>query len=462
MATIYRPKGRKTYIIEWFDENNKRHRKSGTSDKSVAKRIAADIENKKALRKEGLIDRAAERFAECDRQSISGHLDDFIASLEANKRDPKHVRTTRTYIQRIIDKSRAVRLTDLTLSAVELAVGAIQKEGASKKRNQEGATKKGKGLSARAANAHLTAVKAFLRWATKDNRIRTHELGSIDRRNEEADRRYVRRPLTEEELRTLISTTRTAPEWRGIGGVDRSVFYLIGAATGFRRSEMGELCPEDFDLSGPRPVVRLDGSRTKNGKSAEQPLLLSLAVELQAWLAEKAPRSPVFALPEKTAQMLHADLRRCGIEPVDAQKRVVDTHSLRHGYISALARAGVPLKVAQTLARHSDPKLTMNIYAHLSVHDLHGAVTDALPDLTTPRAADALVATGTDAITSNSLCQADSRGSKCPTNHPTLGGEPRGTPIFQGPQENRTLTLNQRVVGSSPTGGTLNLNRERT
>jgi integrase len=84
--------------------------------------------------------------------------------------------------------------------------------------------------------------------------------------------------------------------------------------------------------------------------------------------------------------MLHADCQRCGIEPVDAQGRVVDTHSLRHGYGSALARAGVPLKMTQELMRHGDPKLTMNIYSHLSAYDLHGAIADALPDLTTPAA----------------------------------------------------------------------------
>src|SRR3954453_17412342 len=93
--------------------------------------------------------------------------------------------------------------------------------------------------------------------------------------------------------------------------------------------------------------------------------------------------------------MLHADLRRCGIEPVDDQGRVVDTHSLRHGYISALARAGVPLKVVQTLARHSDPKLTMNVYSHLTAFDLHGAIADALPDLTAEPSKNAMAATGT-------------------------------------------------------------------
>ena len=203
---------------------------------------------------------------------------------------------------------------------MELAVGAITKE---------------HGLSARAVNAQTTAMKSFVRWATKDNRIRAHELGSIGRQSEEADRRYVRRPRTEVELRKLIAITRTAPEWRGMIGIDRSVFYLVGA-DGFRRTELGTLQPEDFDLSGPMPVVRLDGSRTKNHKNAEQPLLLTLAAQLHPWLATKAPGCPVFALPEKTAVMLHADLRRCAIEPVDDQGRVADTHSLRYAYISAL------------------------------------------------------------------------------------------------------------------------------
>lgn len=54
------------------------------------------------------------------------------------------------------------------------------------------------------------------------------------------------------------------------------------------------------------------------------------------------------------------------------------------------------MKEAQELARHSDPKLTMNIYTKLGVHDLAGAL-DRLPRLMPPRPdRDALRATGTD------------------------------------------------------------------
>jgi hypothetical protein len=73
-------------------------------------------------------------------------------------------------------------------------------------------------------------------------------------------------------------------------------------------------------------------------------------------------------------------------------------HSLRHGFITMLAKAGVPFKVLQTLARHSDPKLTLNVYSHLTVFDTVGAL-DALPDLTqTDPTPETVRMTGTDPI----------------------------------------------------------------
>jgi hypothetical protein len=41
--------------------------------------------------------------------------------------------------------------------------------------------------------------------------------------------------------------------------------------------------------------------------------------------------------------------------------------------------AGVPLTVAQRLMRHSDPKLTSNLYTDVWLLDLHGAVEAMAP-----------------------------------------------------------------------------------
>ncbi len=53
----------------------------------------------------------------------------------------------------------------------------------------------------------------------------------------------------------------------------------------------------------------------------------------------------------------------------DRKGRYADFHSTRHTFVSNLARAGVPLAVCQKLARHSDPRLTANVYTHLAIND---------------------------------------------------------------------------------------------
>jgi len=54
--------------------------------------------------------------------------------------------------------------------------------------------------------------------------------------------------------------------------------------------------------------------------------------------------------------------------------KFADFHSNRHTYITNLAKAGVSPKTAQTLARHSDPRLTMNIYTHSNLDEQAEAV----------------------------------------------------------------------------------------
>jgi len=51
-----------------------------------------------------------------------------------------------------------------------------------------------------------------------------------------------------------------------------------------------------------------------------------------------------------------------------------DFHSNRHTFISMLGREGVPLTIAQKLARHSDPRLTANRYTHLEMQDKEEAI----------------------------------------------------------------------------------------
>ena len=65
-------------------------------------------------------------------------------------------------------------------------------------------------------------------------------------------------------------------------------------------------------------------------------------------------------------------LKAAGIEPFDASGRKLDFHSLRYTFATKLAGKGVSQRLAQELMRHSDPKLTANIYTdatHLPTFD---------------------------------------------------------------------------------------------
>ena len=77
--------------------------------------------------------------------------------------------------------------------------------------------------------------------------------------------------------------------------------------------------------------------------------------------------------------MIKADLTAAGV-PYVKDSRVLDFHSLRVSYVTNLALGGVPLAVAQKLARHSDPRLTANVYTQLGLNELSRAV-ESLPAL---------------------------------------------------------------------------------
>ncbi|HEX5471778.1 MAG TPA: tyrosine-type recombinase/integrase, partial [Lacipirellulaceae bacterium] len=51
-----------------------------------------------------------------------------------------------------------------------------------------------------------------------------------------------------------------------------------------------------------------------------------------------------------------------------------DFHANRHTFISSLAKSGVSPKVAQTMARHSDINLTMNVYSHVKMEEQEAAI----------------------------------------------------------------------------------------
>ena len=381
MASVFKPKGSKKYVIFYTDETGRRRKKTGATGKGVTQRIARDLENRAALRREGLIDPREDAYAAHEARRLAEHLDGFRAALEAKNGAGKHAGVTTNRARRVLELAKARRISQITHSGALDALASLRAAG----------------LGQETINHHVRAVKGFARWLWKDGRSRDHTLAHLATSSSEADRRRVRRALTADEASRLIAAAERGPEVKGMSGPDRARCYLLALGTGFRAEELRSLTPDRLDLAGTPPTATVPAAYTKNGREAVQPLAPSLAARLAPWAATLEPGRPLFDLPDRTADMIRADLKAAGI-PYETPSGVADFHALRAAYISNLVASGASVKVCQTLARHSTPSLTIGIYAKASIHDLTGAVA-SLPDLAGP-APDAarMAATGTAGI----------------------------------------------------------------
>jgi hypothetical protein len=88
--------------------------------------------------------------------------------------------------------------------------------------------------------------------------------------------------------------------------------------------------------------------------------------------------TPLFDVPVRLVRHLDLDLTFADIKKEDEHKRIVDIHSFRYTFATHLCKAGVPLRTAQAAMRHSDPKLTANVYTDPALLDVAGAI-ESLP-----------------------------------------------------------------------------------
>src|SRR5205807_5459514 len=88
----------------------------------------------------------------------------------------------------------------------------------------------------------------------------------------------------------------------------------------------------------------------------------------------------LFDVPAGLLRILNRDLKAAGIDKKDERGRRVDVHALRHTFGTMLSKGGVAPRTAQAAMRHSDIKLTMNVYTDPKLLDVRGAL-DALPIL---------------------------------------------------------------------------------
>ena len=337
----------------WIDENGLRRYKSAFANKAESEKLANHLQHEADLVRQGLLepkDLSAKRAAT---KEIVNHAEDYAATLRDKGTTAKHYEQVESTIKRLFSEANIKRLPEITEDRLRPTLAAWSR------------TK-----SARTANHALGCARAFTRWLERVGRLKVDTLrGMSSRYNEEADRKRVRRALDADQLAALIRAAESGPSVVAvrpqkskhldilIDGPERAVLYRIAMGTGFRAGELRSLLPEDFKLDGDNPRIEIDGSRTKNGKAAIQPIRRDLAEFLRPWLAGKEPGKPVLVFPARSADMLRLDLEAAGI-PYEASEGVCDFHAIRVSFLTAIGKSGTDPKTMMALARHSDFKTT--------------------------------------------------------------------------------------------------------
>ena len=432
MASIFKPKGRKKYVILYFDENDQRRKATGATDKGVTERIARDLENRVALRREGVLDARDDAYRNHEAKTLRHHLDDWKADLVAKGNTAKHAVLFSERARRVATMAKADRLSDLAPARIQAALSALRNEG----------------RSLATCNHHRAAIRAFSRWAWKDGRLRDDSLVGVTGFNAREDRRHDRRTLGMDDLGRLIRVAHEGTPYRKMIGPARALCYRLAVATGLRYAEIKSTTPGSFDLASEAPTVTVAAGYTKNGQPATLPLPSELADDLAPYIASIAPEAPAFSLPDRGADMLKVDLAAAGIPYRDDAGRVFDFHSLRCQLATMADQAGISPRVVQRLMRHSTLELTGR-YTRPRAVDLEQAAR-SLPTLR-PEAPtrESARATGTDDLVVTA------------TQNATHEGKPERQPVsLQLVTSSGERNHNPRVGGSSPSAAILAIRRQ--
>lgn len=380
------------FYLEFRDHTGIRRRVPGFKDKRATEQLERNLEQLVAARVNGVLPspdlaRAVEtlpaklrnRLADWgvldagrrhSGKSIEEHLQDFKAELQAKGASDKWTSMVYFRALRVLEAAGCRTLQDITEGRIVVAADKLREA---------------KGLSMATHNHGLAACKAFTRWATPE-RMSVDPLSKLKGRNARAHRVHERRALTAEEARALLAAAEAGPVWFGVSGPDRAMAYRMALETGLRANEIATLTRNAFDLDPAQPTVTVEARHAKNRKAATLPINPELAGALRVHLQGKHPAALAFHLPKSshTAEMIRADLKAAGIE-YETDQGFADFHSLRHTFITNLARAGVMPNEAKELARHSSITLTMDYYTHTRLGSLAAAVAK-LPSLNTPKA----------------------------------------------------------------------------
>ena len=226
------------------------------------------------------------------------------------------------------------------------------------------------GQAARTVRRQYGALTAILNFAVASDLIAR------------SPARGVRLPRPTQDRRHIVEASELADLAEALGARYAPMAYL-GAVLGLRWAECAGLRVRSIDFLGRTITVSEQRTRGVGGRMVEGPpkseagrRTLSVPPELMEVLAEHLRRRGVTAadpdayvfVGPRGGPLEYSGFRQRVWVPACSKVGLADLgfHDLRRANATVLVRSGVDVKTAQTRLGHSDPRLTLGIYAQAS------------------------------------------------------------------------------------------------
>jgi tyrosine recombinase XerC len=227
---------------------------------------------------------------------------------------------------------------------------------------------KEKSLGARSVARHLSTLRSFFKFLTREGYLKTNPILSL--LSPKLDK-HLPSFLTEEEVLRLIESSLPKDE---MGLRDRAILETI-YSTGIRVSELVGLNLEDVDFIG--CIIKVMG---KGKKERIVPIGDKAVGAIRDYLDSREKSGLAVFLNKRGGRITDRGVRNIVKKyiAIAGIKKGVSPHTLRHSFATHLLNRGADLRSVQELLGHANLSTTQ-IYTHLTTEKLKGVYDKAHP-----------------------------------------------------------------------------------
>jgi len=230
---------------------------------------------------------------------------------------------------------------------------------------------KEKNLGNRSVGRHLSALRSFFRFLTREGHIKTNPIVMLS--SPKLDK-HLPQFMTEDETAKLIESAFAKDDLDERGLRDRAILETF-YSTGMRISELVGLDQEHIDFIG--GIVKVFG---KGKKERVVPIGEAALTAIRKYLDRRKKQSEVIFLNKNgkrittrgVRDIVEKYIKRAGI------KQGISPHTLRHSFATHLLNRGADLRTVQELLGHANLSTTQ-IYTHLTTERLKTVYDKAHP-----------------------------------------------------------------------------------